>query len=199
MAAELAFGLPGAATGPASLSLPDGRSVAFRGKADRLDVADDGTLEVVDYKTGSARRYAGLDEDNPDAGGTHLQLVVYALGARLHQGEPEAPVRAEYWFTSNKGGFKRIGYPVTPKILERVGATVGHMVTGIEAGVFPNYPTQTSSSPFVECAYCDPDALGVTDLRRRIDAKRADAALGLFLDLAEQPGAEAGDDGVAGD
>ncbi len=199
VAAELAFGLRHAATGPVSLPLPDGRSVAFRGKADRLDAADDGSLEVLDYKTGSARRYAGLDEANPDSRGTHLQLVVYALAARRHRGTPDAPVRAEYWFTSSKGDFKRIGYPVTPEVLATVSTTVGRMVDGIEAGVFPNHPTRTSSSPFVECAYCDPDGLGVVDLHRRIDAKRADAALAMYLDLADPPAPEAGaDDGDAG-
>ena len=67
------------------LPLPDGRQVRFRGKADRLDVGSDGTLEVVDYKTGRSERYAGLAR-TPDARGTKLQLVVYALAARLHEG-----------------------------------------------------------------------------------------------------------------
>ena len=53
VAAELAFGLPGARTGPVSVGLADGRSVRFRGKADRIDMADDGTIEVIDYKTGN--------------------------------------------------------------------------------------------------------------------------------------------------
>ena len=72
-------------------------------------------------------------------------------------------------------------------MLERVGATVGRMVDGIEAGVFPPYPTATSTSPFVECPYCDPDGLGVVDLRRQIDHKRGDPALVSFFDLAEGP------------
>ena len=54
LAAELAFGLPDCELGPVALELPDGRSVEFRGFADRVDVADDGTMHVVDYKTGKA-------------------------------------------------------------------------------------------------------------------------------------------------
>ena len=185
VAAELAFGLAGAALPAVELPLPGGRQVRFRGKADRLDVATDGTLEVVDYKTGRSERYAGLSEDEPDARGTKLQLVVYALAARLHQGAPDAPVRSEYWFTSARGGFTRVGYPVTPQVLARVGATVGLMAAAIEDGVFPPHPTATSTSPFVECPYCDPDALGVVDLRRQIDRKSGDAALAAFLELAE--------------
>ena len=118
------------------------------------------------------RRYAGLSEDDPDARGTKLQLPVYGQAARLHQDAPDAPVRSEYWFTSARGGFNRIGYPVTTQVLERVGATVGLMAAAIEDGVFPPHPTATSTSPFVECPYCDPDALGVVDLRRQIDRKR---------------------------
>ncbi len=178
VAAELAFGLPGASLPTVTLRLPDGRHVAFRGKADRLDVADDGTIEVLDYKTGRADSYRELNEDNPDARGTRLQLVVYGLAARLREQRPDARVRAEYWFTSRKGRFHRIGYEITPRVLERVSETVGRIVEGIEGGAFPNHPTTLSSSPFVECPYCDPDGLGVVDLRRQVERKSEDPGLG---------------------
>jgi RecB family exonuclease len=187
VAAELAFGMPGAPLGTVALPLPDGRHVRFRGKADRLDVADDGILDVTDYKTGSFRRYLNLSVDDPDAGGTKLQLPVYALAARAHQGVEDAPVHSAYWFASRRGEFRRIGYVVTSEVLERVGSTVGRMVAGIEGGVFPHNPTATSTQPFPDCPYCDPDGLGVTDLHRQIAAKRADPALSLFFDLAEGP------------
>ena len=185
VAAELAFGMRHGELAPVALPLPDGRVVRFRGLADRLDVAADGTLEVVDYKTGRSDSYAGLSEDEPDARGTRLQLVVYALAARLKLGRPDAPVRSAYWFTTAKGGFKRIGYRVTPEVLQHVGATVGRMADAIEAGVFPHYPTETSTSLFVQCDYCDPDALGVVDLRRQMERKKGDPALVSFFDLAE--------------
>ncbi len=191
VAAELAFGLPGAPMGPVAVKLRDGRSVRFRGRADRIDMADDGTLEVIDYKTGGSSRYGRLSEAEPDAKGTKLQLVVYALAGRLFQGVPEAPVRADYWFVSDREAFRRVGYQVTPEVLDRVSETLGQIVGGIEQGVFPNYPTAASTSPFVECAYCDPDALGVVELRRRLERKRADPALAAFLDLAEPPAPQA--------
>ncbi len=185
VAAELAFGLPGAGLGTVAIDLPDGRSVQFRGLADRVDLADDGTIHVVDYKTGSTRGYTDLTEDNPDAQGQKLQLAVYGQAARLLRGTPDAPVRAEYWFVSTKGKFERLGYPVTGAVLERVGQTIAMMVAGIEAGVFPHYPTASSTTPFVECPYCDPDGLGVIDLRRAFEAKASDPAMAPFLDLAE--------------
>ncbi len=198
-AAELAFGLPGARLGTVRLPLPDGRAVAFRGKADRLDVAADGSIEILDYKTGRSEPYRDLTEDNPDDRGTKLQLVVYGLAARLHRGTPDALVRAEYWFTSAKGGFRRIGYEITSKVLQRASEAVGHIVDGIEGGVFPSYPTASSTSPFVECPYCDPDGLGVTDLRRQIERKRSDPSLAVFFDLAEPEVSGEGHGGESGE
>ena len=58
------------------------------------------------------------------------------------------------------------------------------MASGIEAGVFPNHPTASSTTPWVECAYCDPDHLGVVELRRRFERKQADPAMAAFVGLA---------------
>jgi ATP-dependent helicase/nuclease subunit B len=186
VAAELSFGFPDSALGTVALSLPDGRAVQFRGKADRVDITADGTLHVVDYKTGSTRAYKDLSADNPDQRGRKLQLAVYGQAARMSQGTPDSAVRSEYWFVSAKGGFERIGYAVTPAVLDQVGRSLDKMVRGIENGVFPNYPTASSTTPWVECAFCDPDALGVTDLRSRWDRKLADPAMAPFLDLAAE-------------
>jgi RecB family exonuclease len=183
-AAELEFGFPRAALGTVALDLPDGRAVNFRGFADRVDVADDGTLHVLDYKTGKADPYRGLSEENPDAQGQMLQLAVYGQAARLLHGTPDSPVRAEYWFVSARGRFERVGYAVTPAVLAHIGETLQTMVNGIEAGVFPHYPTAQSTSPFVECPYCDPDAMGVAELRRQYERKQADPAMDAFVHFA---------------
>ena len=175
--------MPGATLETVALRISDGRTVRFRGKADRVDIADDGSIHVLDYKTGGSDSYRELGEENPDLGGRRLQLAVYGEAARLDQGQPDVPVRAEYWFVSAKGRFDRVGYSVTPQVLERVGSTIGAMVAGIEAGVFPNHPTATSTSPWVDCAYCDPDALGVVELRGNFERKRADPAMAPFVDL----------------
>jgi hypothetical protein len=187
LAAELRFGFSNSDVGVVHLALADGRSVGFWGLADRVDVADDGSLHVVDYKTGRATGYGGLDEDDPDLSGTRLQLPVYGQAARAWAGTPEARVRAEYWFTSSKGGFKRIGYDVTPGVLSLVGETLAVIVESIESGVFPAYPRATSTSPWVVCPYCDPDALGVADLRRSWNRKSGAPALAALRDLVEPP------------
>jgi ATP-dependent helicase/nuclease subunit B len=187
LAAELAFGLPRARIGAVALPIPDGRSVRFRGKADRVDVGADASLHVVDYKTGRGEAYKDLTEDNPDARGRRLQLAVYAQAARLLQGDPDAAVWAEYWFVSTTGRFDRVGYPVTPAVLAHVGESLGAMVDAIEAGVFPPHPTATSTTPWVECPYCDPDGMGVTELRRLHERKQADPAIAPFVDLVSPP------------
>lgn len=187
LAAELAFGLPHVELGSVALALPDGRSVRFRGKADRVDIARDGTLHVVDYKTGKADPYKNLSEEQPDAQGRQLQLPVYGQAARLLDGDPDAPVQAEYWFVSSRGQFSRAGYPVTPAVLAHVGETVMTMVRGIEAGAFPHHPTASSTTPWVECPFCDPDAMGVVELRRDFERKRTAPVMAPFVDLAYPP------------
>jgi hypothetical protein len=185
VAAEMAFGLRDATVDAVPFALSDGRHIRFRGKADRIDVGDDRTIHIVDYKTGKHEYYVGLSEENPDDRGRRLQLAVYGVAARQHSGTPDADVRAEYWFVSTRGRFKRIGYPVTDEVLARVCTTLDTIVTGIEAGVFASHPTEVSSSPRVECAACDPDGLGTTELRRAWERKRSSPALAPYANLAE--------------
>ncbi len=94
-------------------------------------------------------------------------------------------MKADYWFVSPRGGYKRHGYEITDEVLDRVGASLATIVDGIEAGTFASRPTVVSSSPFVECDACDPDVLGVTELRRMWERKRSDAALARYADFAE--------------
>ncbi|MGH9209950.1 MAG: PD-(D/E)XK nuclease family protein [Acidimicrobiales bacterium] len=188
LAAELAFGLPGASVGAVDVPIAGGdgdRVLHFRGAADRIDLAEDGTLRVVDYKTGRPYDYRLLSEANPDDRGAHLQLPVYGLAARALRERPEAPIAAEYWFIGDSQGLVTIGYPVTDEVLSTVGSTLATIVDGIEQGVFPARPTASSSDPFVRCPYCDPDGLGVTDRRRAWERKRDDPAVAPYAELAE--------------
>lgn len=192
VAAELPFGLPGAPVGAVEAPVSGGRTVRFRGRADRVDVSDGGALHVIDYKTGSPSAYLGLSSDEPVAAGTRLQLVVYGLAARRACDAPDAPVRADYWFVTRRGDFKPIGYEVTDDVVDHFSTTVGAVVDGIEAGVFPNFPKDTSTTPWVTCPYCDPDGLGVADLQRQLQRKAGDPALAGFLALVGAEGS--GDD-----
>jgi RecB family exonuclease len=184
VAAELGFGFDGEA--PAvELPLPDGRTLRFRGRADRLDESADGSLHVIDYKTGGSRGYTGLSGGDPVLGGTKLQLPVYGLAARAHRGHAHTPVHAEYWFVTTKGEFRHIGYDVTDDVLEHTRGVLAAIVEGIEAGRFPAHPDGSSTNVFVPCDTCDPDGLGTVDLRRQWERKRSDPALAPYAQQVE--------------
>ena len=187
IAVELGFGFDGGLAA-VSVPLPDGRVLRVRGRADRLDRATNGTLHVVDYKTGSySDAYKKLNDGNPIAGGTKLQLPLYGLAGRLADGRPDAPVRAEYWFATSRGKFERQGYDVTDDVLAETTAILGVIVDGIEAGVFPPHPDANANATFfyISCQVCDPDGLGTVELRRHWDRKRRDPALVAYAELAE--------------
>lgn len=184
-AAELPFGVEG--TAPVAFPLGDGRTVAVRGKADRVDLGDDGTLHVVDYKTGRSTKFKGLSEQDPHQGGRHLQLAVYAEAARQRYGTPHTPVVASYWFTSSREGFGELAYSVTPEVLAEVGGAMRAIVDGIEAGLFPPHPKPKDTSPFTDCIWCDPDELGTTEAVARWERKQADPVVAPYLALIAPP------------
>jgi RecB family exonuclease len=151
VAAEWAF---------ASVEIPlgDGRTLRLRGKIDRIDRAADGRLVVTDYKSGKPDSYAALDKDPCDRG-QRLQLPVYALAAGATFGSADTPVHSEYWFTSRRGQFKRIGYLVDDPVLEQARTALRTTVDGISRGVFPARP-EGDGNVLYYCPGCDPDALG---------------------------------------
>lgn len=185
VAVELAFGTAGGAP-PVEVALPDGRSVRIRGLIDRLETTTSDRVIVTDYKIGSTRGYQELKSgDDPVARGTKLQLPVYALAARAHLGRPDAAVIAQYWFTSAKGDFERIGDVFTAAADQRFRDVLQVIVDGIGAGLFPAHPDAPSGAPFVSCACCDPDGLGTGERRRAWERKRLDPALRGYIGLAE--------------
>jgi RecB family exonuclease len=188
IAAELGFGFRDPGEGEAvGFPLDDGRILLFRGRADRLDLAADGTLYVADYKTGKlASGYSAITDDDPIVRGTKLQLPVYGLAARAHHGDASAPVHAEYWFVTRNGGFKDKGYDVTGDVLARTSTTLTTIVTGIEDGIFPAHPEAGGSTAiFVRCHSCDPDGLGTVELRQHWARKRHDPLMARYAELAE--------------
>ncbi len=72
-----------------------------------------------------------------------------------------------------------------PELLDRFATTVATIVQGIEAGVFPNHPSASSTAIFTECHPCEPDGLGVVEVRRSWERKRLDPALAVYTNLAE--------------
>ena len=135
----------------------------FRGSADRIDAGPDGSLLVLDYKTGGDRDYTSLSAGQPRQPGTKLQLVVYAFAAGPGRGGP-APGALRVLVRVREGGSAAVA-AVDDGVIAQVTETLGTIVAGIENGTFPAHPVETFG-PWGRCPWCDPDGLGVSDLRR---------------------------------
>ncbi|MGB9113037.1 MAG: PD-(D/E)XK nuclease family protein, partial [Acidimicrobiales bacterium] len=135
---------------PLEIPLRSG-SVAFRGKVDRIDRRSDGALSVIDYKTGGASAYEGLDDDPVD-GGHHLQLAIYALAASSRL-DPSAPVSSSYRFL-DEGGMEQ-AVILDDELVARTSEVVGILADGIQKGMFPYNPGEASWQSFANCKFCD--------------------------------------------
>ena len=125
---------------PVELDLPDGSTVRFRGKVDRVDRHSSGQVLVIDYKTGKSDKYKKLTAEEPTAGGTRFQLPVYGLFARRFQPDPAAEVRAEYRFLTAAGNYASVGYAVSPDVVATLRDDVGLIMAALRAGIFPPRP-----------------------------------------------------------
>lgn len=164
-----------------TVTLASGHVLHLRGSVDRIDRRDDGSLEVLDYKTGKNDGYKKLSEEEPHDKGRRLQLYVYALAARV--AFPDTPsVWAGYWFLKNG---KRHGYSVTPQVEQKTTWAVDRIVEGIAAGIFPAHPAEQPAYNWVDCWYCTPDGLGDAHVRRSWERMRRDPALAGYLALCE--------------
>ncbi len=182
IASELKFGLPTDDQGPITIGLLNGRTIKLRGAIDRVDERADGSLAVIDYKTGSARNYKNLHED-PLANGTSLQLLIYGLAARQLLNRPDAPMSGSYWFVTRKGEFEPHGYRITPELEAEGLSTLAGIVECIESGLFPAHPAPPRFRPWVDCQYCEPDGLGLSHQYSDWQRMRGDPELRPYLEI----------------
>ena len=166
---EFAFGFDDVP--PVTIETPGGSVVRFRGRADRIDRRPDGTLVVLDYKTGRPGQPPEGCEDDPVWAGDRLQLPVYAEAARQHLGADS--VESAYWYVSQRGGFGRDAVALDEETSERFRAVVGQIVEGIDGGIFPAAPGEPSwlHNTEANCAYCPFDDLCPVDRGAQYDAK----------------------------
>ncbi|MDM7990723.1 PD-(D/E)XK nuclease family protein [Arthrobacter sp. zg-Y877] len=139
LAVEAEFGAE-AGEPSVELDLPNGSTVRFRGKVDRVDRHSSGQVLVIDYKTGKADKYKKLTREDPTAGGTRFQLPVYGLFARRFSADPGPEVRAEYRFITADGKYERVGYDVGPDVETRLREDAGLVMAALQAGIFPPRP-----------------------------------------------------------
>ena len=165
--------------------------IRFRGMIDRIDISDGGkTVLVVDYKTGSAGYYDGLNKDPIDQG-RRLQLGVYSLAAQeLFPGADT--VTAAYWFGTNRGKFQIAPAEpfdlADPSVAERFRQGVTSIVDSINAGLFPANPGPPGRYGPSNCQYCDFDTVCPTRRADLWERKKSDPVLAGYLQLAEPDG-----------
>jgi len=184
LAAELAFGIDRPGTAPAVVvPVHGGREVRFRGSADRVDRAGDGRLVVSDYKTGRQGGLAKLAKD-PCAGGTRLQLPLYAMAARERFGG-DSTVVARYWLVSGERLAPRYAVALSDAVEARFRHLVGTIADGVAAGVFPGVPGPRSWRGFEACTYCDFDGICPSTREREWSRKRDEPALAPVVELRD--------------
>ncbi len=165
--------------------------IRFRGMIDRIDISGDGQrVLVVDYKTGSADPYKGLDDDPIDQG-RRLQLAVYSLAARALFPEADS-VSAAYWFSTNRGRFQFAPSAhfnmADESVAERFRQGVASIVDGINGGIFPANPGPPARYGPSNCQYCDFDAVCPARRADLWERKKSDTVVAGYLQLAEPDG-----------
>lgn len=136
-ALELQFGAAGAPDVTIDL---DGASLALQGRIDRVDEQADGSLVVIDYKTGSSVRYTG--DFN---GGRRLQHFLYGHAVEKLLGQPVA--RMEYRFPTARADGVTVAYDWASLGAGR--ELLAALLDNVAAGRF--LPTDDRH----DCGYCD--------------------------------------------
>ena len=188
VAAEYRFGGPTAL----HLPLPDGRVLRFRGAIDRIDRQEDGNLVVLDVKSGKPDLYRSIGDDSPFPGGTRLQLPIYGLAASA-AGTDSTSAVAFTFVGGTRSGDQRIGYELSPKVLEAFDAVLASIVAGIEAGAFPHNPPAPTRFSGFSCPHCMPDGLDARRLHAACERKADDPTMRLHRHHIADPNAAAGD------
>ena len=106
------------------------------GRIDRVDRHPDGSYEVIDYKTGSAKKATDLQRD--------LQLGVYALAAR--EVFRFDPLSLSYYYLETS---ERVTVDKPRERLEEDRQTIVSVAEGIRAERFPAKPDR------MKCSGCD--------------------------------------------
>ena len=125
----------------AEVGLPDGRRLRFRGMVDRVDQAADGSLLVLDYKTGKGRRTSPWTTTGwtGAASSSSPSTPMPPAVPSVPTARPKR-VDAYYWFVEESGRKAWRGGPVDEPVQERFEAVVGTDRRGHRVGRLPGQP-----------------------------------------------------------
>ena len=166
--------------------LADGRVLRFRGAIDRVDRVDSGGVAVIDVKSGKPDHYRPIRADTPFPTGTRLQLPIYGLAAETLGHGPTGDA-AFAFIGTERSGDRRIGYQLTPEVLDEFATVLERIVAGIEAGAFPNHPPAPTRFGGFTCPHCSPDGLDTRRLHAACDRKASDPSVALHLQHIAEP------------
>lgn len=136
--------------------------IHFAGSIDRLDRLPDGSLRVMDLKTGASTAYKSITEDTPfGANDDKLQLAFYGWAAGQARGHDVQ--HAAYRFVGRHDRHDDVQLQLTPQVREALHARLDDIAGHIRDGVF--LPGQVGQ---YGCEVCSPDGLGSDDTNQRL-------------------------------
>lgn len=139
----------------------DSSTVLFAGSVDRLDRLPDGSLRVLDLKSGKATQFATINADTPlgpDA--DKLQLAFYGWAVEQLLGQPVS--RAAYRFVGRPESDADVSIAFTSDVRNELHTRIAQIAHLIDAGVFEPGEVGTWG-----CEVCAPDGLGVNEINQR--------------------------------
>jgi|GEM_PF-1805223 len=136
---------------PVKLSLPSGRTIYFSGRIDRVDMLNEKTYRIIDYKTGSTRAYSMNEYFKK---GRQLQHALYALAFEKLMGDNSQVSESGYYFPTTRGnGYKYMYPPISDKCRrEDVLEIVDILLDNISNCFFPPAKYNNDNDT---CKFCD--------------------------------------------
>jgi RecB family exonuclease len=136
--------------------------IHFTGSIDRLDRLPDGTIRVMDLKSGASTPYGSIGIDTPfGAGDDKLQLAFYGWAAGQARGEQVQ--RSAYRFVGRHDHNDDVELQLTPPVQAALHARLDHIASHIRDGDF--LPGQVGK---YGCDVCSPDGLGSDETNQRL-------------------------------
>ena len=126
---EFSFGFPGLPRAY-RVAVDGDRTVGFRGRVDRIDSLPDGSIQVIDYKTGKSNGYA----ERSFRGGTQLQMPIYLLSAS--QALQKEHGTARYLFVGERSWKEQLSLAGLRERMDEFMEVLRLILEGISSGEF---------------------------------------------------------------